>query len=467
MNEPLHRLWGATVGRDPSAIALSDAGTGRSWTRAALAAAACGWAESFARETGKTTPLRRRVAMSVPNGAEWLEVFLGLMASGAVPVPIDPSEPEGVQLATARSIGAAFLWREGRLHRLAGAARPPSPAPGARGECLVKLTSGTSGAPKALPVTHAQMAADGRQVCESMGIGPDDSNLAAIPLGYSYGLGNLVIPLISQGTRIICISGALPHAIASDAARFRPTVFPAVPPLLRALVESDLPAGSLSSLRLVISAGSPLAPEVARSFARKFGVRVHGFYGTSETGGIAFDRTGDATLAGRSVGTPLAGVRVALGNAGRFTVTSPSVVGRGRFSPPDRAALSARGELILLGRTDRVVKVAGRRVDLAQVEAALRSVPGVRDAFVHMADGADAPLSAAVASRLSSSDIRRLLRARLASWKIPSRIVALAAFPATARGKTDAESLRQILGAPRTATSISTLRAARQMSAQR
>ena len=152
------------------------------------------------------------------------------------------------------------------------------------------------------------MEADGRQICTSMGIGPDDANLAAIPLGYSYGLGSLVIPLITQGTRVVCISSALPHAIAADASRFGPTVFPAVPPLLRALVESDVPRRPFASVRVVISAGSPLAPDVARSFADKFGVRVHGFYGSSETGGIAFDATGEATLEGRSVGTPLGGV---------------------------------------------------------------------------------------------------------------------------------------------------------------
>jgi acyl-CoA synthetase (AMP-forming)/AMP-acid ligase II len=463
MNEPLHGLWTATVGRSPSALALVDAATGQSWTRAALAAAACGWVDSFAREAGAITPLRRCVAMSVPNGAGWFEAFLGLLSVGAIPAPIDPSEPVEAQLATARSIGAYLLWSGGRLHRLGGSRAAPRP----RGECLVKLTSGSSGSPKALPVTHAQMAADGRQICESMGIGPDDANLAAIPLGYSYGLGNLVMPLIAIGTRIICLSSALPHAVASDASRYAPTVFPAVPPILRALAESDVPPRAFASLRTVISAGSPLAPEVARLFAAKFGVRVHSFYGTSETGGIAYDRTGDATLEGRSVGTPIAGVRIMLGKSGRCTVSSPSVTGKGRFSPADRAAFNEHGELVLLGRTDRVVKVAGRRVDLAEIEAALRSVAGVRDAFAHMAEGGDAALSAAVATRLSAAEIKRLLRARIASWKIPSRIVTLGKFPSTSRGKTDGRRLRQILSAPRTATSISTLRAARQMSAPR
>jgi acyl-coenzyme A synthetase/AMP-(fatty) acid ligase len=459
MNQTLSRRWAATVARAPGRIALVEASTGRRWTRAALEATASKWAFTH-RSAGVSG---KRVAMSVPNGAEWFRVFLGLLASGAVPAPLDPSEPEEAQLAACRSIGAAFLWREGRLSPVAGAGSFAA----ARGECLVKVTSGSSGEPRGLGATHAQMEADGRQICRSMGIGPRDANLAAIPLGYSYGLGNLVLPLLLQGTRIICGSSPLPHAIASDACRYRPTVFPAVPSILRALAASDLAPKSLSSLRLVISAGSPVTPEVCRAFASRFGIKIHGFYGTSETGGIAFDRTGEATLLGRSVGVPLEGVRVKPGAGGRISVSGGAVLGKGRFVPADRARLNERGELVLTGRTDRVVKVAGRRVDLAEVEAALRRLPGIREAFAHSSSGADATLAAAVATELSPVEVRRLLRARVASWKIPSRIVALAHFPTSARGKPDARRLRQLLSAPRTVSSISTLRADRQMSAPR
>ncbi|MFY9923218.1 MAG: class I adenylate-forming enzyme family protein [Opitutaceae bacterium] len=461
MSGTLFRLWKATVGEAPSAPAVLDIASGRRWTRAQLAEAAERWAKEHFADAGASA--RSRVVMSVPNGAEWFQVFLGLLSAGAVPAPIDPSEPEEAQIGAARAIGAALLWRGGRLQRVPGMAARRAP----RGECLVKVTSGTSGAPKALGATDAQMEADGRQICAAMGIGPDDANLALIPLGYSYGLGNLVLPLVLQGTRVICSASALPHAVAADAKRHRPSVMPAVPPILRALATSELAPGSLSSLRLVVSAGSPLDPEVARLFLRRHGIRIHGFYGTSETGGIAFDRTGEATLSGRSVGPPLGGVRLSLRRDGGFSVSSPAVLGKGRFSPADRGELNALGELVLLGRTDRVVKVAGRRVDLAEVEQALRSLPGVNDAFVHAPAGGEPALAAAVASRLPVAELRRLLRRRLAPWKMPRRILALARLPATARGKADARRLIQLLSAPLTATSISTLSSARQISAPR
>ena len=466
MRNMLLTRWLATEARAPNAPAIIDGATGSTWTRADVTAASARWAARFAREAGASTAVRRRVAFSVPNGPGWFEAFLGILASGAVPVPIDPGEPREAQVLAARSVGSTHLWAGGALCRLQKPGLGDFARPHSR-EALVKLTSGTTGAPRGLAVEHSHMEADAEQICSTMGIGPGDSNLAAIPLGYSYGLGSIVLPLLLQGTRVVCASGPLPHSIAGDAARHAPTVFPSVPPLLRALASSTVDRRSLASLRLVISAGSSLAPEVARGFEARFGTRVHGFYGTSETGGIAFDRTGDATLAGRSVGKPLVGVRIRVGRSGRFSVSSAAVAGAGAHSPGDRARLNRFGELVLLGRSDRIVKLAGRRVDLSEVEAALRSLPGAKEAFAYVApDGKDL-LCAAVAPGPPPADVRRLLRSRVAPWKVPARVLTLASLPVSARGKTDTRRLAQLLSTPRTEASISTLRSARQMSARR
>jgi acyl-coenzyme A synthetase/AMP-(fatty) acid ligase len=462
MDSPLLRIWKAVVKACPVQAAVTDAVTGTLWTRSAIAHAAAGFAAAYTISVPR--PRGRRVVMSVPNGGRWFEVFLGLAMAGSVPVPIDPAEPEGATVAAAQALGATHLWRDGRLSPIGSRGRK---AAGRTLPFLVKLTSGSSGSPKGLEATAAQMVADGRQICATMGIRPGDSNLATIPFGYSYGLGNLVMPLLLQGTHIVCASSPLPHAIASDALRHRPTVLATVPPLIRALAASDLEKGSLDSIRLVVSAGSPLPREVAWAFHQRFGISVHGFYGTSETGGIAFDRSGQATLAGRSVGAPLKGVRVVFRGRGAFQVSSPAVLGRGKFIPADRACLNEDGELVLLGRTDRVVKVAGRRLDLAEIERTLRSLPGVRDAFAHALPGTEPLLAAAVVADTSAAELKRRLRSNLASWKVPSRLLMLAEFPVTGRGKTDVQKLRHLLSAPRTATSISTLSAARQMSARR
>lgn len=424
--------WTRLVREAPEALALVEAGSGRTWTRAELDASALSFPDVRPGE---------RVTFAQPNGARWFSVFIGLIRAGAVPVSLDPAEPPASQRQLAASAGAAFAWIDDMSEPICHLIGDKP----VRRAFLVKLTSGSTGQPKPLVFTHAQMLADGRQVCASMDIRPDDVNFAVIPLGHSYGLGNLVLPLLMQGTAIVCSGMPLPHVLAADIARWRPTVFPAVPALLHALAHSDLPADALSSLRTVISAGSPLSAEVAQAFHQKFNLRAHGFYGSSETGGIAYDRTGDATLSGRAVGTPMEGVTVTPARGGRIRVTSAAVRGRGSFSPADRVSFNEHGELVLHGRAGRLVKISGRRLDLGDFERALRALPGVRDAYASLHPDNPDQLAVVLATDLDSVALRTLLRRELASWKVPRRVVALPSFPLTARGKPDTRALQQAL----------------------
>lgn len=445
MSSTLLSAWTATVALQPEAVAVIDAATGKSSTRAEIDLSAEQWRTEYG------AGLRGQpVLMSEPNGWEWFRVFLGLLKAGATVVPLDPGEPLAAQRALAEALRVKWVW--------SGAARHAVPVRTTRRwrDCVVvKLTSGSTGTPRALAFTDEQMLADGRQVCAGMDIRPEDVNFGLIPFGHSYGLGNIVVPWLAQGTAVVCGVSALPHPIAESIARWRPTVFPAVPALLRALVMADVQPEQLSSLRTVISAGSPLSAEVASAFGQKFGRNVHSFYGSSETGGITYDRSGDAALTARSVGTPLPGVRLTFGRGGRFTVASAAVFthgnrrrgtqGDGVHAPADLGVLNAEGELVLQGRTGRFVKIAGRRLDLGEVEQALKALPGVRDALVATHSGRVDALAAAVAGDVSGNELRTALRERLASWKIPKRIVVLPVFPLTARGKVDTGHLRTML----------------------
>lgn len=435
--DSLLAAWQRTVARANASPALIDGASGRTWSRGELDAAATAWS---ARAADVVVLERRRVVFAEPNGPRWFEVFLGLLHAGAVPVPADPTEPAENLVAIARAIGAVAWWRDGVLHAL-----QLRPAARRRDLCLVKLTSGSTGAPKARLFTHAQMLADGAQVCASMGIREMDLNLAVIPLGHSYGLGNLVVPLLAQGTPVLCSASPLPHALAADCARWRPSVFPAVPTLLRGLTRAEVAPEALASLRLVISAGALLPPEVASAFAARFGRNVHGFYGTTETGGITFDRTGESALTGRGVGTPLDGVRLRFRPGGRFTIESRAVMGRGCFSPPDRARLTLEGELVLEGRTGRTLKVAGRRLDPGEVERALLALADVRAACVLAHPERPDALAAAVASGAVPASLRAALARTLAPWKVPERIVVRDELPVTARGKVDRTAVLALL----------------------
>lgn len=442
----LLEAWDALVAATPSAPAVIEAEQHRVVTRAGLDDLARSWVDTL---PPGVSVRGLRVAFALPNSAAWMATFLGLRRAGAIPLPLDSTEPIAAQRELARHGGAAFLWTGENLEPLG---EPPRRS---KGLCLIKLTSGSTGTPQALPFSDAEMLADGRQICATMDIRPEDVNLAIVPFGHSYGLGNLVIPLLEQGTAALCVSAPLPHAIANDAQRWRPTVFPAVPALLRVLTLSGLPAEALASLRVVLSAGSALGAEVAQAFYEKFHLAVHGFYGSSETGGITYDRSGDATLAGRSVGTPLEGVTLTFDVEKRFTVSSAAVFTRGNrqrsaaglgiHQPADRAELNAFGELVLLGRAGRMIKIAGRRLDLTELELSLKRLAGIRDAAVFPHPQRPEELAAALATSLSLEEARSLLRQELAPWKVPRRLLVLTEFPLTSRGKTDTQALRERL----------------------
>src|SRR5205807_326708 len=110
--------------------------------------------------------------------------------------------------------------------------------------------------------------ADCRNICATMGISPRDVNYGVIPFSHSYGFSNLVTPLLFQGTRLVCATDPMPRAIYDGLQHSGATVFPGTPALFQA-VGSLADAAELRSVRLCISAGAPLAPEISRQFHAK------------------------------------------------------------------------------------------------------------------------------------------------------------------------------------------------------
>ena len=444
----LLQAWERTLRRRAEHRALVQAADGQMCTFRELDAWSAAWLATQAREPARLAG--RMVVFALPNGLAWFEVFLGLMRAGAIAVPLDPGEPAAAQRKIAETLRAAFWWDGERLVELPNARRFR-----ARELCFVKLTSGTTGVPRPLFFSAGQLLADARQVMSTMGITARDLNYAAIPFGHSYGLGNLVLPLIAHGVPLVCGALPLPQAIAEDLRRWQPTVFPTVPAVWRALVASDISPDALESLRLAISAGAPLAPEVARDFAARFGKFIHGFYGASETGGIAYDRTGAATLAG-GVGRALRGVtieplrdqQIRISSAAVFTSGNTRRHGQlGAWIPPDAVQLDARGQVTLLGRRGGVVKIGGRRVSLAEVTARLRALPGVDDAWAGLVPGPEPQVGAVVASERSAAELRAAFQAATVAWKTPKKWLLVPELPLTPRGKPDTRAMQAMLEA--------------------
>jgi long-chain acyl-CoA synthetase len=443
MSTALLHAWDQTVRRRDDARAIVQASDGATVTFRELDARGTAWLARHAPEPAMLAG--RAVVFSTLNGIGWFEIFLGLLRAGAIAVPLDAAEPVASQRQLGQSLRAGFHWDGSRLVPLAGAKRYRDHA-----LCLIKLTSGTTGRPHALTFTASQLLADGRQVMISMGIRPRDLNYGLIPLGHSYGLGNLTVPLLTSGVSLVCGSAPLPQAIAADFARWRPTVFPGVPAIWRALAASDV---ALDSLRLGISAGAPLPPDVARDFLQRHGRHLHSFYGSSETGGIAYDPTGRAALNG-GVGHAMHHVKLIALRGQRLRVSSPAVFTHGNrqrtgplgaWTMADRIAFDSNRNLTLIGRRGTTVKIAGRRVNLAEVAARLRRVPDVRDVWVGVCEGGDAILGSVVASPRSAAEIRTALLTDTPPWKIPKKWAVVAALPVTARGKLDTRALQKMV----------------------
>jgi acyl-CoA synthetase (AMP-forming)/AMP-acid ligase II len=236
-------------------------------------------------ERFKGLPEHAVVAVKIGNSPSWPAVFLALLRAGHVTLPLgsDAVPPERLAVATVDESLRLQGCNEGDALRW----RPPLPPE----ITLLKLTSGTTGTPRAIRFTSAQLLADCDQICETMGITAGDVNFGAIPIAHSYGFSNLLTPLLLRGVRLALTEDRLPRALLTGFGKTGATVFPGTPVLFQHLAEVD--AARPDQLRLCISAGAPLKPAVWESFRTRYGLCIHVFYGSSECGGIAYSRGGN------------------------------------------------------------------------------------------------------------------------------------------------------------------------------
>jgi long-chain acyl-CoA synthetase len=291
-----------------------------------------------------------------------------------------------------------------------------------------------------------------------MGIRPEDVNFGVIPFSHSYGFSNLITPLLFQGTSLICSTDRLPRAVYHHLQNSGATVFPATPALFQALGSLSGTAESFA-LRLCISAGAPLAPEISRQFYHSFGLKIHSFYGSSECGGIAYDRDDVPGKPNGFAGTPLAGVEVVKIDANRIAVRGPNVAD-GYFPASDQDILDGNqfvpGDLVewsnegirLVGRVTDFVNVAGKKVHPSVVEEHLRKVPGVIDAIVFgipsTTRNEDLVAYVVGLKNLSRQLLESHCREGLSSWQVPREIQIVSELPFNSRGKINRSELSKL-----------------------
>jgi len=409
------------------------------------------------------------VAVQIGNHENWPAVFIACLRKQLVVLPLDESIGEqqrdaALEICRASALVSAVPSDSPQIIRLRTA--DTTADWGENVPSLLKLTSGTTAAPRAIRFRSHQLLADCNQICDTMDISNDDLNFGVIPVSHSYGFSNLLTPLMARGVPMVVSRDRTPRAVLADLARTGATVFPGTPAFYQAFCDlGDVPP--LPKLRLCISAGAPLSSAVAKKFFEKFKQPIHSFYGASECGGICYDRHG-TTFEDGLVGQPMQGVEVELidptESASQIRVRS-AAVSDGYFPEPNDQKLSNGvfvpddllerhdSALKIVGRISDVINVAGKKVNPAEVEAHLLRFKGVRQAVVFgRPTGAglrNEEVAACVRASpdVSESDLLRFCRTALSGWQVPKRIFIVDIIPTNERGKISRRELaRQFSG---------------------
>src|SRR5438309_3301864 len=389
------------------------------------------------------------VAIQIGNHEDSPSIFIACLRRGVVVLPLEQSISDQQRDAALKVCRVTGIIEKAGTVRLID-----NELPNWRGKnpTLLKLTSGTTAAPRAIRFSSEQLLADCDQICETMGITEVDLNFGVIPISHSYGFSNLLTPLIVRGVPMVLSNDRLPRAVLVDLARTNATVFPGMPLFYQAFCEMEaVPA--LPKLRLCISAGAPLSVAVAKKFEKKFKQPIHSFYGASECGGICYDREATNETQG-FVGQPMKDVdleivdptaaasqvpvRSRAAGDGYFPDMDDEKLGRGFFLPDDLLTKTENGFRIV-GRVSDRINVAGKKVHPAEVEAHLLRFAGVRQAVVFGRESAlrhEEVAACVVASPgVSEPDLLEFCRRELSGWQVPKRIFIVNAIPVNERGK--------------------------------
>ncbi|WP_236655497.1 Pls/PosA family non-ribosomal peptide synthetase [Streptacidiphilus carbonis] len=467
----------ATVLSSPLAPALDADGTVLVY-RALRDAADATAARLSARGVGPGD----RVGVRVPSGtAELYTAILGVLRAGAAYVPVDVDDPDERAELIWRDAGVrAVLGPDGELADGPGAARPRAPRrpPTPDDDAWVIFTSGTTGRPKGVAVTHRSAAAfvdaEAELFLQDAPLGRGDRVLAGLSVAFDASCEEMWLAW-RHGA---CLVPA-PRALVRAGAELGPwlvrrgiTVVSTVPTLA-----ALWPAEALDAVRLLIVGGEACPAELVQRLDVP-GREFWNTYGPTETTVVA---CASRMRAGQPVriGTPLNGWEVAVvdpaghpvpwGGTGELLISG---VGTARYLDrskdaekfrPHPALPGARvyrsGDLVradrdglaFVGRADEQVKLGGRRIELGEVDAALAALPGVRAAAAavqqtpgggHLLVGYLVPDGddVSVSGPLDLTLLRQLLRQRLPAALVPV-LAELAELPTRTSGKVDRKAL--------------------------
>jgi long-chain acyl-CoA synthetase len=438
------------------------------------------------------------VGLVLPDGPWFLVAFHAIAAIGATVVPANPAFKQAELEFIFRSSGVVAVISDERsagvcagivsgfdrpvevigsgeahgqsvsLEELGQDGTPEQLPARAPDEVLVcQFSSGSTGRPKRLVRTHGQCVAE----CESykaLGIGADDKIMVVVPLFHTWGMGACTFTAAITAATLVFLDEPHPFLLRRHRAlelieEEKVTVLPGVPFNYRLMAESPKDA-DLSSLRLCFTAGMAMAREVYEAFKERFGVDVRQLYGSTETGMIAANLSGDPDATFESVGEPVFGVTLDIvdddgeslprGEIGEVVVSGPATTEGyadlpeltavafkdGRYHTGDLGRIDEAGLLYITGRKKLLIETGGFKVDPIEVEAVLDSHPAVKESIV-----VGVPTEVAGEFRVKAvivtegeCDERELItfsRERLANFKVPQSVEFRDEIPKSPLGK--------------------------------
>jgi acyl-CoA synthetase (AMP-forming)/AMP-acid ligase II len=341
---------------------------------------------------------------------------------------------------------------------------------GAEQVAVLVYTSGTTGAPKAVMLSHANLLFIGNNNRNMRRLAPGDEVYGVLPLSHVYGLSALLVACLISGATLRLVPRFSEAALAQALAAGEISVMHGAPAMYAKLLAwgeaSGKPGGkplSAPRLRIAQSGGAPLSATLKADFEKTFGIPLHNGYGMTEAAPSICQTRIEAPRADCSVGMPIPGIEVRLHGAesnpegvGEIQVRGPNVM-KGYYRAPELSAeafsadgwlctgdlgrIDADGAYHVVGRSKELIIRSGFNVYPVEVEGVLNAHPDIVQsavvgravegneevvAFIEIARDAKAP---------SQEQLRDYLRERLSPYKLPSEIVVLEQLPAAATGK--------------------------------
>lgn len=438
--------------------AIADPAT--SWSYAELydaAARVAGWLAARGLRPGD------RALVKLPNSVRFAAAHFGVLLAGGVSVPCDAAASADTLAAIAASCTPRLRLDEGAIEE-ALAARPiaaPKPERAPDDVAALLYTTGTTGRPKGVILTHANTLAALDNICGFIGYTPADREVVVLPLSHSFGLGHVYCNLMSGGAVYTEPGMTRVNRVLNKIEAWGATGFPGAPLGYGILMDryGEVFARKCRGLRFIVINSAPLPPERAaqlRSLLPDVDLMV--YYGLTEASRstfISLSREGPDYY--RSVGRPMPGVRLRIASNGEVLIGGPTVT-QGYWGEPELTAaalregwlhtgdvgrLDERGFLFVTGRLKDLINVGGYKVSPEEVERVLLQHDAVLDAGVFGEGRVEAALVAA--RPLDLAELSRYCYAKLEPYKAPVRFHTIAAVPRSDTGKIKRAALAEML----------------------